>query len=364
MTILSSINKQQHSGNGATTAFAFGYLFLEDSHLEVTITVVSTGVDTLQTLNSDYTVTGAGVSSGGTVTFSAAPASGERVTIRRVVPYTQDSDYTEAGDFPAETTESALDMLTMQAQQLNEASDRTVSLSATTTVTGGISIDDPSTGKGVVWDATGKLVNTTTDLSSVEADAAQVAADKIEVAADKAAAEISATSAAASAASVNLPNLSASGYGKILIQNDGDDGYEFLAQGGDGAVLQSAGSDAPPAFSLPAYKGSAIIPGVVSNGDYLVGMINSNTTVTEVSGIAPTGTATVTIYLSTDKTSASGTAITGGALSVSTSVDRNALTANNTTVQDTTRYVIAAVSSASSVEDICLEFSYTKKVDE
>lgn len=122
MTIASTELKIQYSPNGSTKTFAFPYLFLEDSHLVVTLTISS--IDVLQTLNSDYSVAGAGVAGGGSITFSTAPISGTTLTINRTVPITQETDYIQNDNFPAESHESALDKLTMICQQLKKAIER------------------------------------------------------------------------------------------------------------------------------------------------------------------------------------------------------------------------------------------------
>lgn len=112
MALTSTTIRIAYTGNGSTTAFATGFYFLEASHLLVYVS------DSLKTLGSDYTVTGAGNPSGGTVTFLAAPALGASVLIVRQTPLTQEVDYVTGDAFPAETHERALDKLTMQAQEL------------------------------------------------------------------------------------------------------------------------------------------------------------------------------------------------------------------------------------------------------
>lgn len=163
MTISSAVNKVQYTGNGATTAFAFGYLFYDEDDLVVTLTNTTTNVDTVQTITTHYTVTGAGNSSGGTVTFVTAPTASQRVTIQRIVAYTQTADYTEAGAFPAETHEKRLDLLTMQTQQLAESADRSFAISATSTISGGITVDEPTAGAFLQWNNTGTGILNNTD---------------------------------------------------------------------------------------------------------------------------------------------------------------------------------------------------------
>jgi hypothetical protein len=125
MTVSSSTARVSYSGNGSTQAFAVPFYFLSSSHLLVTLRS-STGVETPQVLGTDYTVTGAGVLTGGTVTMTTAPASGATLVIVRNVPLTQETDLQPNDRLPAETLEQTVDKLTMITQQLDEASDRAI----------------------------------------------------------------------------------------------------------------------------------------------------------------------------------------------------------------------------------------------
>ena len=136
MTVSTTIIKNSHNGNGSTTTFAYSFKIFADSDLVVIIRS-STGTETTKTLTTHYTVTGAGSASGGTVVFTTGniPASGETVVIRRNVPQTQVIDYIANDPFPAETHEEGLDRTTMIAQQVSEATDRSIKLSRTNTMT-------------------------------------------------------------------------------------------------------------------------------------------------------------------------------------------------------------------------------------
>ena len=118
MTISTAESKTQYTANGVTTDFATGFKFLEDGHVVVYVD------DTVKVLNTDYTLTGAEVDSGGMVSFTAAPADQSQVTLTRVVPATQLVDYISGGPFPAETHERALDKLTMLVQGNQEGLSR------------------------------------------------------------------------------------------------------------------------------------------------------------------------------------------------------------------------------------------------
>lgn len=125
MTIASSTGRIQYSGNGTTQAFTVPFYFLADSHLQVVLTSVAS-VDTVQTITTNYTVSGSGNPAGGTVTMIVAPASGEKLTIIRSVPLTQSTDLVDNDPLPAEVLETALDKGIMIDQQIQEQLDRTI----------------------------------------------------------------------------------------------------------------------------------------------------------------------------------------------------------------------------------------------
>ncbi len=102
MTVSSLVYKISYAGNGTSTAFAVPFYFLASSQLLVTLRSAA-GVETIQLLDVNYTVTGAGVLTGGTVTMTVAPATGATVTISRNVPITQTTDFQPNDRLPAET---------------------------------------------------------------------------------------------------------------------------------------------------------------------------------------------------------------------------------------------------------------------
>jgi hypothetical protein len=131
MTVLTTIAKAgPYAGAGTTGPFTVPFRFLEASHLRVIRNVA--GVDTVLTINTDYTVSGVGAASG-SVTLIAALSVGQTLTVVRNVPATQEADYVAGDAFPAESHEVALDKLTMIAQQLAEEVGRSVKVSVTST---------------------------------------------------------------------------------------------------------------------------------------------------------------------------------------------------------------------------------------
>jgi len=153
MTLSSTVNRASYSGNGSTTAFAFSYLFYSNTDLTVILVVDSTGVETVKTITTHYSVTGAGVASGGTVTMSTAPASGETLVIIRQVPLTQGLDLVENDPFPSELVEQQFDNLTMAAQQINTEVTRSIKLSEGDTTDVDLTLPTPVALKTFRWNA-------------------------------------------------------------------------------------------------------------------------------------------------------------------------------------------------------------------
>ena len=92
MTISTTTIKNSYSGNDSTDAFSYTFKITADSEMQVIIRS-STGSETVKSLTTHYTVSGAGNASGGTVTFTSGniPATGETVILRRNTTKTQGS---------------------------------------------------------------------------------------------------------------------------------------------------------------------------------------------------------------------------------------------------------------------------------
>lgn len=167
MTVNSADNRVQYNGNGATTAFAFAKPVFDQSHLVVTLTDTATNVDTLQVITTNYTVALASDFSSATVTMLAAPATGKRLTIERVVPYTQLTDLIENNAFLAATVERQFDLLAMMAQQIKDITNRSPLLAASTSISGipNLVLDPPVAGAFLQWDATATKITTSATLN-------------------------------------------------------------------------------------------------------------------------------------------------------------------------------------------------------
>lgn len=152
MTVSASTSRADYTGNGTTTAFSVPFYFLENSHLKV-IKTSTAGIATTLVLTTDYSVSGAGVLAGGTVTTVTAPAAGEKLSILRNVPVDQQTNYVPNDPFPAESHEAALDKLTMIAQQANEGLNRAMILPQNSSGVSAV-LPTPQANKVIAWNET------------------------------------------------------------------------------------------------------------------------------------------------------------------------------------------------------------------
>lgn len=124
MTVSNEVYRHDYAGNDSTVLFAIGFYFLVDAHIKAILYNSVTEVETVLTLTTHYTLTGAGNINGGELTMIIAPTSDESLTILRNVDLKQETDYVEGASFPAEDHEEAIDKLTMLIQQHQEQLDR------------------------------------------------------------------------------------------------------------------------------------------------------------------------------------------------------------------------------------------------
>ncbi len=108
-------------GDGVTVTFPFPSKFLSASDIAV-------GLDGQEQL-AGFSVAGAGVESGGSVTFSAAPVVGVRVLLLRRPPASQLIDFVNGQTVFEGILDTALDKLTMIVQYLLRGLSRSVRLS-------------------------------------------------------------------------------------------------------------------------------------------------------------------------------------------------------------------------------------------
>jgi len=154
MTITSQTARSgPYNGNGSTTVFAYAFKALAAADLVVTLTVTATGVETVQTLTTHYSVSDVGESGGGNVTMVTFPASGETLTITRAVGLTQGVDLVNRGGVQPEVIETALDILTQIDQDSAEVRARSVTIPVSSSSSVSTELTAPAANTALMWNA-------------------------------------------------------------------------------------------------------------------------------------------------------------------------------------------------------------------
>lgn len=101
--------------NGSQTIFSYPFPIFASEDLSVYLN----GAKQI----SGFTIAGAGNTSGGTVTFSTAPAANAVITLAREIPIERLTDFIEGGDFSAQAINTELDYLVASVQQVERQND-------------------------------------------------------------------------------------------------------------------------------------------------------------------------------------------------------------------------------------------------
>lgn len=161
MTVSATENRKEHAGNGVTTSFATP-VFFNESDVVVYLVNDTTGVSTLWTLNTEYTLSGEGSASGGTLTVDTSPtdytpASGETLVILTDPTYDQGVDLVNNDALDAEVLEQALDELTVMIQRVDSKIGRAFRFADDAAGTDSVSVDipTPEASKALRWNSDG-----------------------------------------------------------------------------------------------------------------------------------------------------------------------------------------------------------------
>lgn len=188
----------RYAGDGSTVQFTYPFPIFTNADIEVYVDSVK------KTLTSDYSVTGAGVSAGGTVTFLSAPAEDAAVTLVRRLAIKRTTDFQASGEFRAKVINDELDYQTAALQQIEDDLGRAVRL-ALDDAAAALVLPAKATraSKVLAFDENGHITVSTDDLSELEgasASATAAAASASAAASDAANAEIARIAAEAAQA--------------------------------------------------------------------------------------------------------------------------------------------------------------------
>ena len=163
MTISTTAARVRYDGDGATTVFPIPFKFVQNAHVRATLRDVSGG-ETLWAEGTHYSLSGAKVEGGGSLTVKTSPTNfvpreGETLVIELDVPYTQQKAFPLGGAFPSTQVEEGLDLAAQQAAQLAAFDKRLLRVPATDTRLDAdleLPLDSLRAGKYLGFDAAGR----------------------------------------------------------------------------------------------------------------------------------------------------------------------------------------------------------------
>lgn len=200
MTLPIQIPRTVQSADGVQDTFAYDFLVLDETHLQVY-------EDSILTTKA-YTVTGVGNASGGTVVFSpVVPVNGVSVSLVLNVPLDQETDYQPYDPFPANTHEAALDKLTQISQQQQDEITRSLKAGVDTPPGVSYGLPAPLQAAGLYWDDVANPLNI---VNGPSAQQVQDLADQAQASANASAASAAASAASAANAATSETNAATS----------------------------------------------------------------------------------------------------------------------------------------------------------
>lgn len=117
---------EKYAGNGTTTSFSFGWAIFAEANIRVYLEEITTLVQTLQVLGTDFTIDSGWDNDGGDIVFGSAPSSSYNVIISRDIAETQEVNYKTSSGFRGKIVTNSFDKLTGLVQDAVELASRSL----------------------------------------------------------------------------------------------------------------------------------------------------------------------------------------------------------------------------------------------
>ena len=211
ITISDTSPRVQYTASGSQTAFTVPFEFFNATDIKVIRTVGTT--DTTLTYAASpssatqYSVSGAGETGGGSITLGGGATAGHKYTIYRDLPIARSSDFPASGQFSVETLNTELDKIVAMMQQNERDFNYTIKAKSSTSTAYGLtfpelvankilsvnsdgdalefsqSITDVSTVAGIASDITtvSGIASNVTTVAGIASNVTAVAADSADI---------------------------------------------------------------------------------------------------------------------------------------------------------------------------------------
>ena len=133
ITISNTEPRVQYTATSGQTTFAVNFEFFDNSDLKVYNGTTLLTYNASPSSASQYSVTGAGVSGGGSITLGGGATTDDKITIYRDMDIARSTDFPTSGAFQIDSLNEELDKLTAMVQQVENDTKYSPKFSQTTT---------------------------------------------------------------------------------------------------------------------------------------------------------------------------------------------------------------------------------------
>ena len=174
ITISDTSPRVQYTASGSQTAFTVPFEFFNATDIKVIRTVSTT--DTTLTYAASpssatqYSVSGAGETGGGSITLGGGATAGHKYTIYRDLPIARSSDFPASGQFSVETLNTELDKIVAMMQQNERDFNYTIQAKSSTSTAYGLTFPELVANKILSVNSSGNALEfsqSITDVSTV-----------------------------------------------------------------------------------------------------------------------------------------------------------------------------------------------------
>lgn len=179
MTVSTTARKQQFVLDGTVGTLTFTFRALVSAPTDIKCIATVGGVDTTLAYTTNYSASINSDGVGGTVTLVSPATIGAGIlTVYRETTNTQESDYDDYNQFPADTLETDIDKRTMVSQEAAETIARSMLLPISSTGSVDLALPAPESDKIIGWNTAADALENKdyVDLATVQASAAAAAA--------------------------------------------------------------------------------------------------------------------------------------------------------------------------------------------
>jgi hypothetical protein len=175
ITISDTSPRVQYTATSGQTTFSVPFEFFDDDDI-VVINTNAGGVDTTLTKAatpsdaSQYSVSGAGETGGGSITLGAGATLNDKYTIYRDLPIARSTDFPNSGTFPIETLNTELDKIVAMMQQNERDFNFTLKAKATTSTAFGLTFPELVANKILTVNSTGDALIFSQEIGNFRGD--------------------------------------------------------------------------------------------------------------------------------------------------------------------------------------------------